>query len=71
MISGISEKNRKLLDNLNRTQKGPFSSKEASKSLGLPLADVSAILTYFAAKGWLSRVRRGLYITVPLGTVNP
>lgn len=71
MISGISEKNRKLLDDLNRTQKGPFSSKEASKSLGLPAKDVSVILTYFAAKGWLSRVRRGLYITVPLGTVNP
>jgi len=71
MISGISEKNRKLLDNLNRTQKGPFSSKEASKSLGLPVKDVSVILTYFATKGWLSRVRRGLYITVPLGTVNP
>lgn len=71
MISGISEKNRKLLDNLNRTQKGPFSSKEASKALNLPLKEVSTILTYFAAKGWLSRVRRGLYITVPLGTVNP
>ena len=71
MISGISEKNRKLLDDLNRTQKGPFSSKEASKALGMPSKDVSVILTYFAAKGWLSRVRRGLYITVPLGTVNP
>ena len=71
MISGISEKNRKLLDDLNRTQKGPFSSKEASKALGLPLKEVSTILTYFSAKGWLSRVRRGLYITVPLGTLNP
>ena len=71
MLSGISDKNRKILDDLNRTQKGPFSSEEASKSLGLPVKDVSALLTYFAAKEWLSRVRRGLYITVPLGTVNP
>lgn len=71
MISGISEKNRKILDDLNRTQKGPFTAKEASEALGLPQALVSVGLTYFAAKGWLSRVRRGLYITVPLGTVNP
>ena len=71
MTSGISEKNRKLLDNLNRTQKGPFSSKEASKSLGLPAKNVGILLTYFVTKGWLSRVMRGLYITVPLGTINP
>jgi len=71
MSSGISEKNRKILDDLNRTQKGPFTAKEASKALEMPLAKVSVVLTYFAAKGWLSRVRRGLYITVPLGTVNP
>lgn len=71
MSSGISEKNRKILDDLNRTQKGPFTAKEVSKMLGLQLSKVSVALTYFAAKGWLSRVRRGLYITVPLGTVNP
>lgn len=71
MSSGISEKNRKILDGLNRTQKGPFSAKEASIALGLPLKKVSVVLTYFAAKGWLSRIMRGLYITVPLGTVNP
>ncbi len=71
MSSGISEKNRKILDNLNRTQKGPFNAKEAFNALELPLPKVSIALTYFVAKGWLSRVRRGLYITVPLGTVNP
>jgi len=71
MASGISEKNRKLIDSLNRNQKGPFSSREAAKSLGLPPKDVGTILTYFATKGWLSRIRRGLYITVPLGTINP
>ncbi len=71
MVSGISEKFRIILDELNRTQKGPFSSKEAATATGLPFDKASSILTYFTAKGWLSRVRRGLYITVPLGTVNP
>ena len=71
MVSGISEKNRKLLDAINRTQKGPFSADEVAKALGISLGKISLILTYFVRKGWLSRVRRGLYITVPLGTVNP
>jgi len=71
MISGISEKNRKLLDDLNRTQKGPFSAEEARKVLGISGRDVSVLLSYFARRGWLSRIRRGLYITVPLGTINP
>jgi predicted transcriptional regulator of viral defense system len=37
----------------------------------MSLKKTSSFLTYFVRKGWLSRVRRGLYITVPLGTVNP
>ena len=71
MISGISEKNRKILDAINRAQKGPFSAAEVSKTSGIPLKKTSILLTYFVRKGWLARVRRGLYITVPLGTVNP
>ena len=71
MISGISEKNRRILDDLNRTQKGPFSSKDVSETLDIPLKKASNLLTYFATNGWLSRVRRGLFITVPLGIVNP
>jgi predicted transcriptional regulator of viral defense system len=71
MISGISETNRKLLDDLARRQKGPFSIKEASKILNLPKDKTRITLAYLVRKGWLSRVRRGLYISVPLGTVNP
>lgn len=71
MISGISEKNRKLLDILNRTQKGPFSVDEAANVLEMSSRNASVLLSYFTRRGWLSRVRRGLYITVPLGTVNP
>jgi len=71
MISGISETNRKLLDDLARSQKGPFSIQEASKALGLPKNKTRILLAYLVRKGWLSRVKRGLYISVPLGTVNP
>jgi predicted transcriptional regulator of viral defense system len=71
MISGISEKNRRILDELNRLRKGPFSIAEAATTLGIPLEEARILLAYFVRKGWLARVRRGLYITVPLGTVNP
>lgn len=71
LISGISDKNRKILDLLNRTQKGPFSIADAAKVLGVSQEKSGILLAYFENKGWLSRVRRGLYITVPLGTVNP
>ncbi len=69
--SGINEKNRKLLDSLNRFEKRIFSIKDASKMMELPVKDTRLYLAYFARRGWLSRVKRGLYISVPLGTVNP
>jgi len=71
MTSGISDKNRKILDLINRTQKGPFTAKDVSKTLKLSLKKTGLLLTYFATKEWLSRIKRGVYITVPLGTLNP
>jgi len=71
MISGISEKYRKLLDILIRAQKGPFTIKTASEILKIPKDKCRILLAYLGRKGWLSRVKQGLYITVPLGTINP
>lgn len=71
ILGGISEKNRRLLDLLNRTASGPFNIKDASKMLNLPLYQARRLLGYWASKGWLARVHRGIYITVPLGTINP
>ncbi len=71
MPSGISEKYRKLLDNLNLTHTGPFTASDVIKNFNFTKQETSLLLAYFARKGWLSRIRRGLYITVPLGTINP
>lgn len=68
---GITKNNRILLDILNRKQKGPFVLSEAVKMLGLSYVKTSHLLAYWAFKGWLTRIRRGLYITVPLGAINP
>ena len=69
--SGINEKNRKLLDALNRSGKNIFSIKDASTIIERPIKNTRLYLSYFARRGWLARVKRGLYISVPLGTLNP
>jgi len=71
MFAGISEKNRAYLDILNRTQQAPFTAEKVYEELHLPKKEASQLLTYFASKAWLSRIRRGLYITVPLGATHP
>ena len=70
-ISGIDEKNRRLVEKLNRFGKNLFSVKDAAKIMGLPIKDARLYLAYFARRGWLARIKPGLYISVPLGTVNP
>ena len=68
---GINEKNRKFLDSLNRFGKNLFSIEEASRILELSVEKTRFILSYFARRGWLARVKRGLYVSVPLGIINP
>ena len=68
---GISKGNRRLLDLLNRHQKGPFRISDAVDILGISYTKASRLLPYWASRGWLTRVRKGLYITVPLGTIAP
>jgi len=68
---GINKKNRKLLYYLNSSGKNLFSVREASEILELPADKTRLILSYFERRGWLTRVKPGLYVSVPLGTANP
>ncbi|MCH7760531.1 type IV toxin-antitoxin system AbiEi family antitoxin domain-containing protein [candidate division TA06 bacterium] len=68
---GISEKNRRLLDALHREQNGPFTITDVAKSWSMDRTRVGRLLAYWASRGWLSRIRKGLYITVPLGAMDP
>ncbi len=71
VIGGISGQNRQYLDLLNRHCKGPFKVSEAQDVLSLPSSKVIRLLSNFTEKSWLKRVKYGLYITVPLGTLQP
>ncbi len=68
---GLTYKKRRLIDSLNRAYTRPFTVHEAAKTLGTDPSNTSLTLAYLAKRGWLSRVRRGLYTTVPLGASQP
>src|SRR5260370_31520907 len=65
-VAGLGKKSRTKLANLLREAKGTISVDQAAKSFNLPPKDAAKILARWANQGWLSRVRRGLYVPVPL-----
>ncbi len=69
--SGIERSNRLLLDTLHHTATGPFTAAEAAALLSVSLPRARRLLSYLASRGWLARVRRGLYTLVPLGATVP
>jgi predicted transcriptional regulator of viral defense system len=70
-MRGILERNRKLLTTLHRGTNGPFTPQEAANLLLLDLDKTRKFLAYLADKGWLTRIRRGLYSTVSLDVLDP
>jgi predicted transcriptional regulator of viral defense system len=64
--AGISQRNRAYLEELHRGAHGAFDVSEASRILGVGREEAGQLLGYLARRGWLSRVRRGLYVAVPL-----
>ncbi|HEX3126610.1 MAG TPA: type IV toxin-antitoxin system AbiEi family antitoxin [Thermoanaerobaculia bacterium] len=68
---GISEALRRRVDELHRRFQGPFSVAESAEWFGTDRAKERRLLAHLASRGWLSRVRRDAYITVPLGAERP
>lgn len=69
--SGLGAENRARLGELHRSLPGPFTADEAAKALGVDRSEAAALMTYLARKGWLSRIRRGLFTVVPLEASKP
>ena len=55
-----------LLEELHRRAHGAFDVADAAQILGIDHNEAGQLLVYLARRGWLSRVRRGLYVAVPL-----
>ena len=71
LTGGISKKNRALLDTLNRQVKSPFSISDISAILKVGNDKARFLAAYWTSRGWLSRIKKGLYTTVSLGDINP
>src|ERR1700693_192739 len=63
--TGISGPGRTLLRRLTRARK-LFTVSEAAAITGLDRPVAGRLLAHWASKGWLARLRRGLYAPVPL-----
>lgn len=63
---GITADNRRLLQLLHRNTPGPFTVGDAANLWQMPPERAGRLLRSLAARGWLTRPRRGLYIPVPL-----
>ncbi len=65
-LTGIGKIDRERIAAIIRGTKGTISVDEAAGILNVTSKDAAKMLSRWAKKGWMSRVRRGLYISVPL-----
>lgn len=65
-LLGLGKKDRERLSELIRQTKGTITVSDASSILNTPPSITSKILSKLAQKGWLYRIKRGVYIPVPL-----
>lgn len=65
-LKGLGKSDRERLSTVLRATKGTISVAQAADILGMDASKVAKILARWAKAGWLSRVRRGLYVPVPL-----
>jgi predicted transcriptional regulator of viral defense system len=68
---GINRENRAYLERLHRELPAAFDVADAAAVLHLDAERTRRLLGYLARRGWLSRIRRGLYVAVPLDTRRP
>lgn len=65
LAGGVRAPHRRALEALHRAG-GPFTAESAAEVLGMDLVRTRHLLAYFARRGWLARIRRGMYTPVPL-----
>ena len=65
-IGGLRKASRERLSKVLRYSKGAISAADASRALNVEQAEAARLLSNWSARGWLTRVRRGLYVPVPL-----
>jgi predicted transcriptional regulator of viral defense system len=65
-LTGLGKVDRERIASIIRGTKGTISVTEAAEILRVSATDAGKMLARWSKKGWFSRVKRGLYIPVPL-----
>lgn len=65
-LSGLGKASRTQLAAVLRKSVGVVTPALAAEVLSVPRIDAAKLLSRWAAQGWLQRVRRGIYVAVPL-----
>jgi predicted transcriptional regulator of viral defense system len=69
-LGGLRSTGRKLLGKLLRATQESFTVTEAARILNISQPHAASLLAMWTRRGWLHRVRRGLYISVPLQSIS-
>jgi predicted transcriptional regulator of viral defense system len=70
MVSGISAEGRARLAAVTSGRRF-VTPADAGVALGVSSTSAARLLARFAEQGWLRRVRRGLYVPVPVDAASP
>ena len=65
-LTGIGKIDRQRMAVIIRGTKGTISVNDAAKILKIESTDAAKMLSRWSKKGWMSRIKRGLYLYVPL-----
>ena len=65
-LAGIGKTDRERMAAIIRGTKGTVSVGDAARILDVASTDAAKMLSRWSKKGWMSRIRRGLYVSVPL-----
>jgi len=65
-LTGIGKTDRERIAAIIRGTKGTVSVGDTSRILNVTPTDAAKMLSRWTKKGWMSRVRQGLYIPIPL-----
>jgi predicted transcriptional regulator of viral defense system len=65
-LGGLGSMDRERLGRILRETRGTISVSDAAKTLGKKPQEAAKLLARWARKGWIARIRRGLYVPIAL-----
>lgn len=69
-LAGIGKTGRTRLSKVLELNPGVITSATVSETLSLPSKEASRMLSRWCKNGWLYRVKRGVYISVPIDSAS-